>query len=107
VSTNWPTVALKPDRNALNGYTHHQPISTLHHFLSVKEMPCKTYVVPDNNAIYKLQRTDCDQEGHEAVNELHALRGPVQIVLPYAIKDLVCACCVLEVGAGLRATDGL
>lgn len=64
-------------------------------------------VVPDNNAIDKLQRTDCDQEGHEAVNDLHALRGPVQIVLPYAIEDLVCACCVLEVGAGLRATDGL
>ena len=47
-----------------------------------------TYVVAHEQAVEKLQSADCDQESHECVDELHALRGGLKVFVPDAGEDL-------------------
>lgn len=41
-----------------------------------------THVIADEDAVDELQPADDDQEGHEDVDELDALRGGVEVVGP-------------------------
>lgn len=48
----------------------------------------QTYVVASQNTVHELQHTNHNQKRHEAVNQLRPLRRRVQVVLPYAQRDV-------------------
>lgn len=47
-----------------------------------KEEEGEAYIVADEHAVDKLQPAHREQEGHEDVNQLHALRRRVEVVPP-------------------------
>ena len=42
----------------------------------------KTYIIPNKHTIHKLQPAHHDQKRHEHINQLHALRRSVEVMLP-------------------------
>ena len=42
----------------------------------------KTHIIPNKHTVHKLQPAHHDQKRHEHVNQLHALRRGVEVVLP-------------------------
>ena len=87
MSTNWPTVAEKPDRKALNGYVSHSlsasPSKSLYLMSGI------TYIIPSQYAIDKLQHSHYDQKCHECVQELRPLGCGGEIVVPDSGCDLL------------------
>ena len=78
VSTNCPTVAEKPARKALKGYNrtthvstctypHYLPPSLLFSSFGQVEGGGKTYIIPHNDTIHKLQYPDQHQEPHKRI----------------------------------------
>lgn len=102
VKTNWPTVAEKPDRKALNGCNYRRQQCFVDGI--VMKWIRLTYIVANEQAIDELQYSHDDQEGHEYIYELRPLRGGVQVVLPYRERDVLRAL----VGGGFlaRGNDG-
>ncbi len=47
----------------------------------------KTYIIPANNTIRKLQHPDGDQKGHEGVEQLDALRRARHVAVPDRGED--------------------
>ena len=47
-----------------------------------KQQTKRPYIIPHKHTIHKLQRAHHDQKRHEHVNQLHALRRGVEVVLP-------------------------
>lgn len=68
----------------------------------------KAYVVARKNTVKELQRADDNEEGHEDVDELRALRGVVDVVVVDVGEDLIpvlgaaALCCRSRAGLGLR-----
>lgn len=46
-------------------------------------------IIPHQHAVRKLQHPNRDQEGHEGVDELHALRRPGQVVSPQVLQHVL------------------
>lgn len=92
VSTNCPTLALKPERKALNGWRER--------WVSVcggekKEGRAgQAYIIPGNNTINELHHPDEDEKRHEDVEEQCACGCVVEVLIPDMGGDL------LEGGAG-------
>jgi len=66
-----------------------------------------TYEVPNNQAIQELQRAHHHQERQKGVQQLNTLRRLLQVVVPYALYDVLCGAAVLgrarsRGGAGVR-----
>ena len=83
VSTNWPTVAEKPERKALKGY-----MSWL-----ARDRECdeggRAYVVATNDTVEKLEDANQDEEGHEDINQLDTLGSILNIAVPHGQSDLL------------------
>lgn len=108
VRTNWPTVAEKPDRKALKGW-YGCVVSKLEggggggtegSFLLRFPLGTKTYIVPCDDAVHKLQPPDDHQKRHEDVYNLHPLRRLAHVAAPDRLKDVLC---VVAAAAGNAA----
>jgi hypothetical protein len=92
VRTNWPTVALKPERKALKGcHNYRQQISLQLNPLiqSYRRNAGYTYKVANKHDIEELQRAHNHQERHECVEQLHALRRLGDIFVVYALENVL------------------
>jgi hypothetical protein len=117
VRTNWPTVAEKPERKALKGcnksrssakrqfldFTHIEQWNPIHQqeskdrmfSTSPQEHPENsktTYKISSNNTINKLQHSHGNQEDQESVQQFHALRRLVDVLVPHSRADLLQVC---------------
>lgn len=96
VRTNWPTVALKPERKALKGCGIATVSSLLNASYSTpslafttkgKEEQGRTHKVTADDAVEELQGADGDEEDHEDVEQLGALVRLVDVVPPHAVGN--------------------
>lgn len=51
-----------------------------------------TYKVADQDYVEELQRADDDEESHECIEELDALRRLGHVFAVYALQDILCVC---------------
>ena len=118
VRTNWPTVAEKPERKALKGCVEilssarrtrnstlpqvQWPMDQrlLHVFSPRDGKHGYTHKVASNHAVGKLQHAHGDQEDEESIEQLHALRRLVDVLVPDADADLLQVLCAAHLAAG-------
>lgn len=109
VRTNWPTVALKPERKALKGcVSMHVSEQFVHHFFQSHRTPdlgtveighvmgeLRTYKVSNQDHVEELQSTDDDEESEEGIEQLSSLGCLVDVFVPYSLRNGggVCVVC--------------
>lgn len=48
-----------------------------------------TYKVSNQDAVDELQRTDCNEKSHKAIQKLYSLRGLLDVFVPHALDNVL------------------